>query len=168
MTLSAVAAVGLTCSLAACGGGSHDTTADSGPASVANRGGESRDTGAAGAGTTEELASTPVELPPDFPAEFPIAPESAVVEALTREGSTGTWTTVTIVGRAEPETVAEWYREALEQAGWTVQAGASEPPSVVLHATRVDGYLDLATGPHPSHSASGWVRTHAEIWMTHK
>lgn len=119
-------------------------------------------------GTAEEPAFTPVELPRDFPAEFPIAPESAVIEALTREGSTGTWTTVTIVGRAEAETVAEWYREALEQAGWNVQAGASEPPSLVLHATRVDGYLDLATGPHPSHPRSGWVRTHAEIWMTHR
>lgn len=165
MTLRAVAAVGLALSLAVCGGENQDTATDAGPARVADT---ARDTIGADTGATEELVFTPVELPRDFPAEFPIAPESTVVEASAREGSTGTWSTVTIVARGDPEAITGWYREALELAGWTVQVGTSDPPSRVLHANRVEAYLDLATGPHPSHPASGWVRTHAEIWTTHR
>lgn len=167
MTLRAVAAVGLTCSLVACSGAGDDTTPDAGPASVRDRVQGSRDTVAADTGATEELVFTAVELPPDFPAEFPIAPESMVVEASAREGSTGVWSTVTTVARGDPEAITGWYRMALEEAGWTVQVGASDPPSQVLHASRVDAYLDLVAGPHPAHPGSGWVRTYAEIWKTH-
>ncbi|MGH7551051.1 MAG: hypothetical protein ACREK3_09925 [Gemmatimonadota bacterium] len=165
MTLRAVAALGLLCSLFACGGERDDTAKDAGPASVADRADPSRDT--IGADTANAGVFTPVDLPRDFPTDFPIAPESTVVDATAREGSTGTWSTVTIVARGEPGTVFEWYRAALEEAGWTVQIGASEPSSHVLHATRVDAYLDLVTGPHPVHPRAGWVRTYAEIWKTH-
>lgn len=163
--LEAVALIGLTV-LAACGERGDDTAGGDRAASDGAQRVPSRAVPLDG--TAEEPVFAPVELPRDFPAEFPVPPEAVAVEALTRDGTTGSWSTVTFVGRAGPEAVAAWYREALEQAGWTVQAGASEPPSVVLHATRVDGYLDLATGPHPSHPRSGWVRTHAEIWMTHR
>ncbi|MGH7564302.1 MAG: hypothetical protein ACREK5_07750 [Gemmatimonadota bacterium] len=165
MTLRAVAALGLVCSLSACGGERDDRTADAGPASE-NRAGPSRDTVETGT-EDEEPVFTPVDLPGDFPADFPIAPESTVVEATAREGSTGTWSTVTIVARGVPDAVFGWYRDALEEAGWTVQIGAADPSSHVLHAIKGDAYLDLATGPHSAPSASGWVRTYAEIWKTH-
>ncbi|MGH7558852.1 MAG: hypothetical protein ACREMD_13930 [Gemmatimonadota bacterium] len=164
MTLRAVAALGLVCSLSACGGERDDRTADAGPASE-NRPGASRDTVETGT-DDEEPDFTPVELPRDFPADFPIAPENTVVAATARGGSTGTWSTVTIVARSEPDTVFSWYRGALEEAGWTVQLGAAEPSSHVLHATKGDAYLDLATGPHPAHPGAGWVQTYAEIWKT--
>ncbi len=166
MTLRAVAALGLLCSLSACGGERDDTATDAGPASVANRVDRSTDT--VGVDTAAgEPVFTPVDLPPDFPAEFPIGPESTVVDATAREGSTGTWSTITIVARAGAGTVFEWYHGALEEAGWTVEMGASDPSTHVLHATRVDAYLDLATGPHPAHSEAGWVQTYAEIWKGH-
>lgn len=167
MTLAAVAALGLVSCLVACGGNGQDTAADSGTASPPGRGAEPGDTATGGMGASEEPVFTPVELPPDFPPEFPIAPESTVVEAAARQGSTGTWSTVTIIGRAEPEWLAGWYREALQRAGWTVEVGGAGASTHVLHATRVDAYLDLVAGPHPAHPGSGWVRTHAEIWQTH-
>ncbi|MGH7570598.1 MAG: hypothetical protein ACREMK_01995 [Gemmatimonadota bacterium] len=166
MTLRAIAALGLLCSLSACGGERDDRVKDAGPASVAHAD-SSRDTAGAEGANAVEPVFTPVELPSDFPDDFPIAPESTVVEATAREGSTGTWSTVTIVAQGEPGTVFGWYRDALEEAGWTVQMGPADPPSDVLHASKGDAYLDLATGPHPAHSAAGWVRTYAEIWKTH-
>lgn len=165
MTLRAVAALGLLCALSACGGERDDTATDAGPASVANRGDRS-DTVGVDTADPGEPVFTPVDLPPHFPAEFPIAPESTVVDATAREGSTGTWSTVTIVAQADAGAMFEWYSDALEQAGWTVEIGASDPATHVLHATRVDAYLDLATGPHPAHSEAGWVQTYAEIWKT--
>ncbi len=152
-------------SLAACDG--DDTAGDSGSARLST--GEERvaDTARPDAGSTGSLVFEAVEVPADFPAEFPIASESTVVQASAREGTTGTRSTITIVARGEPAAVFEWYRNALEAGGWSVQPGTSEPAAHVLHASRVDSYLDLATEPHPLDPASGWVRTHAEIWMTY-
>ena len=164
-TRRVVAVAWLIGSLTACGG--DDTATDS--RSARPRGADDRVAGTAPtiSGSTGELVFEAVEVPADFPAEFPIASESTVVQAAAREGTTGTWSTITIVQRGEPTAVFEWYRDALEGTGWTVQPGASEPSAHVLHASRVDSYLDLATGPHPLDPASGWVRTHAEIWMTY-
>jgi hypothetical protein len=152
-------------SLAGCGG--DDTAVDAGSARPSTGEEPSADTAPRAAGSAGELVFEAVEVPAGFPAEFPIASESTVVQASAREGTTGTWSTITIVERGEPEAAFEWYREALERSGWTVQRGASGPATQVLHASRVDSYLDLATGPHPLDPASGWVRTHAEIWMTY-
>ncbi|HKY59945.1 MAG TPA: hypothetical protein VJP59_02945 [Gemmatimonadota bacterium] len=152
-------------SLAACGG--DDTAADSDSARRSRSADTMADTAPAIAGSAGELVFEAVEVPAAFPAEFPIAPESTVVQAAAREGTTGTWSTITIVQRGEPQAVFDWYRAALEGAGWTVQPGSAGPPAHVLHASRVDSYLDLATEPHPLDPASGWVRTHAEIWMTY-
>jgi hypothetical protein len=164
-TRRVVAVVWLIASLAACGG--DDTGTDSGSARRSR--GEDRvsDTAPTISGSTGELVFESVEVPAGFPAEFPIASESTIVQASAREGTTGTRSTITIVQRGDPTAIFEWYRVALEGAGWAVQPGASEPPAHVLHASRVDSYLDLATGPHPLDPASGWVRTHAEIWMTY-
>lgn len=165
LTPRVVAVAWLVGSLVACDG--DDTAADSGSARPST--GEEPVAGTArpDAGSTGSLVFEAVEIPADFPAEFPIASESTVVQAAAREGTTGTWSTITIVARGEPVAVFEWYRDALEGAGWVVQPGASEPAGHVLHASRVDSYLDLATEPHPLDPASGWVRTHAEIWMTY-
>ncbi|HET9581996.1 MAG TPA: hypothetical protein VFP76_04200 [Gemmatimonadota bacterium] len=151
--------------LAACGG--DDTADGSGPARPSPGGDTARGAARPDAGRTGELVFEAVELPAAFPAEFPIAPESTVVQASSREGSTGTRSSITIVQRGEPDAIFEWYRAALEGAGWVVQPGAAQAPARVLHANRVDSYLDLATEPHPLDPASGWVRTHAEIWMTY-
>ena len=152
-------------SLAACDGDDTGGASDSARPST----GEERvaDTARPDAGSAGSLVFEAVELPVGFPSEFPIASESTVVQASAREGTTGTWSTITIVARGEPAAVFDWYRDALEGAGWVVQPGTSEPPAYVLHASRVDSYLDLATEPHPLDPASGWVRTHAEIWMTY-
>ncbi|MGH7543266.1 MAG: hypothetical protein ACREK7_04940 [Gemmatimonadota bacterium] len=165
LTRRVVAGVWLVGSLAACGG--DDTAADSGSARPSTGKHAATDTARRDAGSAGELAFQAVEVPADFPAEFPIASESTVVQASAREGTTGTRSTITIVQRGEPAAVFDWYRDALEGAGWIVQPGASEPAAHVLHASRVDSYLDLATEPHPLDPASGWVQTHAEIWMTY-
>lgn len=151
--------------LAACDG--DDRAADSGSARLPEGEHRAADTARTDAGSAGSLVFEAVEVPADFPAEFPIAAESTVVQATAREGTTGSWSTITIVARGQPADVFEWYRGALEAGGWTVQPGASDPQAHVLHASRVDSYLDLATEPHPLDPASGWVRTHAEIWMTH-
>lgn len=163
LTPCVVAGVWLVGSLAACG---DDTADDPGTARPSSED-HVVDTARRDAGSAGVLVFEAVELPAAFPAEFPIASESTVVQASAREGTTGTWSTITIVARGEPAAVFDWYRDALEGAGWIVQPGASEPPAHVLHAGRVDSYLDLATEPHPLDPASGWVRTHAEIWMTY-
>jgi hypothetical protein len=165
LTRRVVAGVWLVGSLAACGG--DDKAADPGSARPSTGEDTATDTARRDAGSAGELAFEAVEVPAGFPAEFPIASESTVVKASAREGTTGTWSTITIVQRGEPSAVFEWYRNALEGTGWIVQPGVSEPAAHVLHASRVDSYLDLATEPHPLDPASGWVRTHAEIWMTY-
>lgn len=163
LTPRVVAGVWLVGSLAACG---DDTADDPGSARPSSED-HVVDTARRDAGSAGILVFESVEVPAGFPAEFPIASESTVVQASAREGTTGSWSTITIVARGEPAAVFEWYRSALEAAGWTVQPGASEPGAHVLHASQFDSYLDLATEPHPLDPASGWVRTHAEIWMTH-
>ena len=165
LTPRVVAVAWLVGSLVACDG--DDTAVDSGSARLST--GEHRvaDTARAETGSSGSLVFEAVEIPAAFPAEFPIGDESTVVQAAAREGSTGSWSTITIVARGQPADVFEWYRSALETGGWTVQPGASDPQAHVLHASRVDSYLDLATEPHPLDPASGWVRTHAEIWMAH-
>jgi hypothetical protein len=164
LTPCVVAGVWLVGSLAACGG---DDTADDPDSARPSSEDHVVDTARRDAGSAGVLVFEAVEVPAAFPAEFPIASESTVVQASAREGTTGTWSTITIVARGEPAAVFDWYRDALEGTGWIVQPGASEPPAHVLHAGRVDSYLDLATEPHPLDPASGWVRTHAEIWMTY-
>lgn len=165
LTPRVVAMTWLVGSLAACEG--DDTATDSGPARRSSVEQRVAEPARPESGSSGSLILEAVEVPAAFPPEFPIADESTVVQVSAREGTTGTWSTITIVARGDPADVFEWYRSALETAGWTVQPGASDAPARVLHASRVDSYLDLATEPHPLDPASGWVRTHAEIWMTH-
>jgi hypothetical protein len=160
-----VAVAWLVGSLVACDG--DDTAVDFGSARLSRGGNPAADTAGTDTGSSGSLVFEAVEIPADFPAEFPIGAESTVVQAAARAGTTGSRSTITIVARGQPADVFEWYRSALEAGGWIVQPGASDPQTHVLHASRGDSYLDLATEPHPLDPASGWVRTHAEIWMTH-
>lgn len=112
------------------------------------------------------IAFTAVELPEAFPTDFPIAPESTVVEARTRPDEDGALSDVTIVNQGEPEKIFEWYRAALSEAGWMVVSEERSGEAFILHATQGDSYIDFSAMPHPESPGSGWVRTRATIWKT--
>ncbi|HUP00827.1 MAG TPA: hypothetical protein VM737_04815 [Gemmatimonadota bacterium] len=106
-----------------------------------------------------------VELPAAFPAEFPIAPESTVIEANSRRGSTGVLSYVTILARGEPGDILAWYRTALENAGW-MMASENEPGNLTLRATHGESYVELTTVLETGPGGGEWARTRATIWKT--
>lgn len=157
--------VALTIALAAACGKSADEPTEMG--SDATGGMAPAETAAAAAPRVEpEIAFTAVELPRVFPTNFPIAPESTVVEARTRPDEDGSLSDVTIVARGEPQVLFEWYSAALSEAGWMVMSEERSDGAFVLHATHGDSYIDLSAMPHPEDPGSGWVRTRATIWKT--
>jgi hypothetical protein len=104
-----------------------------------------------------------VELPADFPAEFPIAPASTVTSASTAPDVGGAYSEVSMASQAEPGESYGWYRQALTDAGWQVSSEGQTDDTRTLHATQGESYVDLTVMPHPDRGA-GWVRVNASIW----
>lgn len=147
----------LTLALAAgCGKSEDDTPA------------EASDTTAAIATAPAETETTAVEftavaLPVDFPADFPLAPESTVVSATSTPDEGGSYSEVSIASQGESAESYRWYRQALTDAGWQVSSEGQTDETRTLHAAQGESYVDLTVMPHPQRSG-GWVRVSASIW----
>lgn len=109
---------------------------------------------------------TAVELPAAFPADFPIAPQSIVVEARSTPDADGVLSYVALVARGEPDALFGWYRDALTAAGWMVATEQDAGAVNTLHATQGASTVDLAVRPHPDDPAGQWQLTTADIWRT--
>lgn len=165
--LAVCVAFGLTIALVAACGKAADEPSSAGSDTAATR--APAETAAA---TPESTAGEPVfaavDLPAAFPTDFPIAPESTVIEATSRPDSDGILSRVSIVSRGEPRVVHDWYSSALAGAGWMLASEVSSGDALALRATQGESYVDLATEPHPVGAAQGWVRTRATIWKTER
>lgn len=106
---------------------------------------------------------TPVELPADFPTDFPIAPVSTVLSATSVPDAGGAYNEVSIASQGESSENYQWYRQALTDAGWQISSEGLTDETRTLHATQGESYVDLTVMPHPDR-ASGWVRVNASIW----
>lgn len=129
---------------------------------------EASETTAAIASAPAETETTAVEftavaLPIDFPADFPLAPESTVVSASSTPDEGGSYSEVSIASQGESAESYRWYRQALTDAGWQVSSEGQTDETRTLHATQGESYVDLMVMPHPQRSG-GWVRVSASIW----
>ena len=129
---------------------------------------EASDTTAAFATAPAETETTAVEftavaLPVDFPADFPLAPESTVVSATSTPDEGGSYSEVSIASQGDSAESYRWYRQALTDAGWQVFSEGQTDETRTLHATQGESYVDLTVMPHPQRSG-GWVRVSASIW----
>lgn len=157
-SVSTASAVALTLALAA-GCGNPDDESDPAPA----------DTLAAAVDTSSGPAAaevgelTAVDLPADFPSDFPVAPSSTVVAASTTPDAGGGYSEVSIATEGDSAESYAWYRRALTDAGWQVSSEGQTDETRTLHATQGESYVDLTVMPHPDRAA-GWVRVSASIW----
>jgi hypothetical protein len=107
----------------------------------------------------------PVELPADFPPDFPIPPASTVTSASTAPDAGGAYSEVSLVSEADSAESYGWYRQALTDAGWQVSSEGQTDDTRTLHATQGDSYVDLTVMPHPGRGA-GWAKVDASIWKS--
>lgn len=106
---------------------------------------------------------TAVDLPPAFPSDFPIAPESRVLSATTTDDVGGAYSEIAIASQGEPGAGYQWYRQALTDAGWQITSEGQTDETRTLHAIQGESYIDLTVMPHPETPAGG-VRVSASIW----
>lgn len=106
---------------------------------------------------------TAVELPADFPPDFPVAPVSTVVSATSTADAGGAYSEISMACPGESSDVYQWYRQALADAGWRVSSEGQTDETRTLHATQGESYIDLTVMPHPE-ATPGWVRVSASIW----
>ena len=107
----------------------------------------------------------PIELPADFPPDFPIPPASTVTSASTAPDAGGAYSEVSLVSEADSAESYAWYRQALTDAGWQVSSEGQTDDTRTLHATQGESYVDLTVLPHPDRGA-GWVKVDASIWKS--
>ena len=107
----------------------------------------------------------PVELPADFPPDFPIPPASTVTSASTAPDAGGAYSEVSLASQADSDESYGWYRQALTDAGWQVSSEGHTDDTRTLHATQGESYVDLTVMPHPDRGA-GWVKVDAAIWTS--
>jgi hypothetical protein len=152
-----IAAMVLTLALAAgCGKSDEDAPAEApDTAAAANPVPAEADTAAA-----EFVA---IELPADFPTDFPIAPASTIVSATSAPDAGGAYSEVSIASQGESAERYRWYRKALTDAGWQVSSEGQTDETRTLHAMQGESYVDLTVMPHPERT-SGWVQVSASIW----
>ncbi|HET9332031.1 MAG TPA: hypothetical protein VFQ21_00450 [Gemmatimonadota bacterium] len=113
--------------------------------------------------STIEATFTPVDLPSEFPPDFPVAPASTVVSASTTPDAGGAYSEISIATEGDSSESYAWYRQALTDAGWQVSSEGQTDETRTLHATQGESYVDLTVMPHPDRS-DGWVRVNASIW----
>ena len=104
-----------------------------------------------------------VDLPADFPPDFPIPPASTVTAASTAPDAGGAYSEISIESEADSAESYGWYRQALMDAGWQVSSEGQTDDTRTLHATQGESYVDLTVMPHPDRGA-GWVEVDASIW----
>lgn len=119
----------------------------------------------AAAPDTSAMVIAPVELPADFPPDFPLPPASTVTSASTAPDAGGAYSEVSMVAQAESAESYSWYRQALTDAGWQVSSEGQTDDTRTLHATQGESYVDLTVMPHPDRGA-GWVKVDASIWKS--
>ena len=107
----------------------------------------------------------PVELPVDFPPDFPIPPASTVTSASSAPDAGGAYSELSIDSQADSAESYNWYRQALTDAGWQVSSEGQTDDTRTLHATQGESYVDLTVVPHPDRGA-GWVKVDASIWTS--
>jgi hypothetical protein len=112
---------------------------------------------------TASVEFSPVALPADFPADFPVAPASIVVAATSAPDAGGAYNEITIATEGEAGESYRWYRQALVDAGWQISSEGQTDDTRTLHATQGESYVDLTVRPHPGRS-TGWVQVDASIW----
>lgn len=137
-----------------CGG-----TPDEGPAAAPP--GAADATPAGTADTANGIGS--VDLPADFPTDFPIAPDSRIVSATTTEDAGGAFSEISMASGGEPAAGYQWYRNALTDAGWQVASEGQTDETRTLHAVRGESYVDLTVLPLPD-STTGGMQVKAAIW----
>lgn len=103
-------------------------------------------------------------LPEDFPSDFPLPPGSIVVEASSTQGMPGVLSSVKLAVQADTEEQYDWYRRALSDAGWQIDAEDRRNGVMTLHATHGGSYVDLAVKDHPEADMEGWVLIEASVW----
>lgn len=143
---------------AACGNPEEERPADAADTLVTT------DTVAVEPDTTVEVVVA-VELPADFPPDFPIPPASTVTSASSAPDAGGAYSEVSLVSRAASDESYGWYRQALTDAGWQVSSEGQTDDTRTLHATQGESYVDLTVMPHPGEGA-GWVKVTASIWKS--
>lgn len=111
-----------------------------------------------------EPGSQVVQLPPEFPSEFPLPPEHEVIDASAMRDEAGVFSNVTLaVESADPAQPFAWYRQALGDAGWQIASQGRSDGSHTLHATLGESYVDLTV--RPAEERAGWVVIEAFIWQ---
>ena len=147
----------LLAALLACGGGDEPGEAADG-ASTADAPAPAVDDAAPDA----PVEFTAVDLPGDFPEDFPTPPDAVVTSATAESDGTGVLATATIMRRADPLEQFQWYKDALAGAGWSVTNEAATDDVRMLHAEQGESYTDLLVSPHVR--GDGWVETSATVW----
>jgi hypothetical protein len=104
-----------------------------------------------------------VDLPADFPTDFPIAPDSRIVSATTTEDAGGAFSEISIESGGEPGAGYQWYRKALTDAGWQLASEGQTDETRTLHAVQGDSYVDLTVLPDAD-AAAGGMQVEAAIW----
>jgi hypothetical protein len=113
----------------------------------------------------ETLAPTPVDLPVEFSADFPVIPESTIVAASATPATGGTLSEATLVVPRQRNVVVEWYRTSLPDSGWEITSHDSIGPVRILRATQGESSIELSIEPHPDAADSKWVRIRTSIWQ---
>ncbi len=113
----------------------------------------------------ETLAPTPVDLPAEFSADFPVIPESTIIAASATPGTGGTLSEATLVVPRRPNVVLKWYRMSLPESGWEIAGEDSTGTTRTLRATQGESSLELSVEPHPDAADSKWVRVRTSIWQ---
>lgn len=157
-SVSTASAVALTLALAA-GCGNPDDESDPAPADTVV---VAVDT-SPGSAEADVAQLTAVDLPADFPPDFPVAPASTVTSASTSPDAGGAYSEIAVATQGDSAESYAWYRQALTDAGWQVSSEGQTDETRTLHATQGESYVDLTVMPHPDRGA-GWVRVSASIW----
>ena len=98
----------------------------------------------------EEKSATPT-IPADFAGQFPLYPDSTVVDIRESEGETSFDVSASLETTATKDEIHEWYREALSQNGWGIKSDRNVAGYQIIQGEKANLYtsLQVAGGDTP-------------------
>jgi hypothetical protein len=101
-------------------------------------------------GTPDETPAAPT-IPADFAGQFPLYPDSTVVNVRENEGETSFDASVGLETTATRDEIHTWYREALSQNGWGIKSDKNVAGYQIIQGEKDNLYtsLQVAGGDDP-------------------
>lgn len=109
-------------------------------------------------------APVAIDLPDEFPRQFPLPPGGVVTQATAEHDEGSVQASAVVLSHDDLQALFAWYETALGGAGWNIEHEETKGAGRSLHAVKGDSSADVVVTPDDEHA--GWTSAALDIYWS--